>query len=76
MVLSKLFSFLKGHLVIPCARQTFLSEVKHMPICAATCFSGRWKYELSFSNVNVVDILLALCRTIRMFCSDQMQVER
>jgi len=41
MVRSRLLSFRNGQRVIPCARQIFFSDVRHMPICCATCFSGR-----------------------------------
>jgi len=51
MVRSRLLSFRNGQRVIPCARQIFFSDVRHMPICCATCFSGKWKKSESSSSV-------------------------
>jgi hypothetical protein len=42
-------TFLYGHLVMPCCLQSFFSEVRHIPSCFATAFSGRCKYCVSSS---------------------------
>jgi hypothetical protein len=58
-------TFLYGHLVMPCCLQSFFSEVRHIPSCFATAFSGRCKYCVSSSIETTLCVgILAFPRTI------------
>mmetsp|Transcript_51667 Transcript_51667/g.75554 ORF Transcript_51667/g.75554 Transcript_51667/m.75554 type:complete len:276 (+) Transcript_51667:513-1340(+) len=55
IVRSRLLSFRNGQREIPWARHIFFREVRHIPIFAATTFSGMWKNSESSSSVMADD---------------------
>jgi len=55
IVRSRLLSFRNGQRAIPWARHIFFRDVRHIPIFAATAFSGMWKNSERFSSVMAVD---------------------